>query len=148
MIWNPFARLRETNSYPYARLIRSSFTGRIADTFKVFNGDILGKRMGILDYIYPFPRIMSYAILNISIPLNMYTTARQLYSGIILLLILAIPTIIVNIPKLIVSSALTLLVSPALVLAHLWFHPINKKYMSQIKDLRIRLFNQNTAERV
>jgi hypothetical protein len=143
MIWNPFSHMYESKSYPYTRFIRSSFRERIKDTFKVFNGDFYGKRMGLFDYVFPFPRIASYIFYKLNSSNYRDAPAIDLYLGDILFLLWSIPTVILNIPKLIVTSFLTLLVSPVIVITHFWFKPAKEVFINQIKRLKIQLYNSN-----
>lgn len=57
---NPFARIIESNFFPLARLRRVTWWRRVKDTFFVLNGDMISKkRLGLLDYVFPFPQLFS-----------------------------------------------------------------------------------------
>ncbi|RUR12200.1 hypothetical protein [Legionella septentrionalis] len=66
--WNPFARLFESKRFPFARLSSSSLWQRIKDCFFILHGDFLKNDLGILDYIFPIPRLL-INLLAFNIPL-------------------------------------------------------------------------------
>jgi hypothetical protein len=136
MRWNPFLRLIESKKYLYARLIRTSWTERMWDTYYVLFGgfEIFDDDLGILDYLF-FPiRIIekSLFILAVKIPQTL-----QIYFSPVFIL-LTIPWIALNAIKAVTAGLLTLLSIPIVSLVHLLISPIWRKKASQIENLIVR----------
>ncbi|MES2217339.1 MAG: hypothetical protein V4501_02900 [Pseudomonadota bacterium] len=148
MLWNPFFHLQETTYYPTARLIRSSFKQRMRDTFKVFYGDIFRNNLGIIDYIFPFSRLSTAILLLINRGSNDNANTTDIILSASLFIIWSTPTILLSIPKLIVASALTLVLSPVVALVHFWFKSDKEKLVNQIKHLKIQLYKSNIDQHI
>lgn len=112
--WNPFSRLIESNVFRLARLHRSSLWERIEDTFFVLNGRFFQtNELGLLDYLFPLPRLLRQIMLAIySGPDDRLMSPQQ--RAIAWLLIL-------ESIKTIASVLLTVLVSPLVGLVHAGF---------------------------
>ena len=132
---NPFMHLIESKKYKYARLIRSSFLQRVTDTFFVFYGG-WHSDLGILDYFFPYGRICQQTAEAIG-------TSTNSVAGIGLTLIFLIPSLLLNLVKLLAASALTLSVIPVISVVHLIFKSIWRKMASQIKNLTIYPINRH-----
>lgn len=107
--WNPFARLIESQSFPFARMRRSSLWARIKDTFFIFAGD---HDLGLLDYVFPLPKMLE-VFLN-------YTKSSDIRKNVLASFILA-PLMIFQSMKVMAAAILTLVCAPLVGLVNLVF---------------------------
>jgi hypothetical protein len=109
MHYNPFARLIESQNFPFARLRRSSLWTRIKDTFFIFAGD---HDLGLLDYVFPLPKLLE-------IFLN-YTNSSDRRNNVLASFIL-VPLMIFQSMKVTAAAIFTVVCAPLLGLVNLGF---------------------------
>lgn len=135
MYWSPFAHLRETQKYPLSRLLRASLWGRFKDTFKVFYGSFLTCDMGILDYLFPLPRLFQ----NSCHALDELKPEHPLIKGAVnsAFIISVILTFLLSLPKFLVALLLTIIVMPVVIPVHFGIRKMNP-WLKEIPALKLR----------
>lgn len=138
--FNPFSRLFETKKYPHARERRTTFGQKCRDTFVLFFGPIPFTRyqsagFGLFDYgLFPLS-ILSHLFIGIGSNVNhTKTAARVFFSAIGALFAL---------PRLIITSALTLVLLPFIGIAHGFSQIKGGKLKSIIKDSDVQITDDN-----
>lgn len=136
MRWNPFSHLSETKKYSSGRILRSGLWHRIEDTFRVFYGDLFNvdeNELGILDYPFPFPRILQ----------NILYMSFKNATAMILVGIFAVPLIAT---KFIAASMLTLISLPIVGLTHLFVMPTINKLLKRVQQIKVTLVESEKNE--
>lgn len=119
--FNPFSELFETDQYPYSRILRTSFTKKIEDAFWVFFGSFnipdneeqdkeVRYRLGLIDYA----TLGAYYLINfvlLELSRGIQFTPIQFTLGFVSLALF--------IPRLVLASALTLILLPFIGMAQL-----------------------------
>ncbi|MCW8399995.1 hypothetical protein OQJ26_14520 [Legionella sp. PATHC038] len=131
-IFNPLKNLIETKQYPHARAYRTTFWGKMADTFLVFSGHLLPNyknkeqdpfkkiHLGIFDYLTAGIHLLISSLL-----------IRSLKGAEKPVLIpVGIFTFLFNLPRLLFAAAMTLICSPFVAIA--W--AATKEKGNKIKD--------------
>ncbi len=131
MRWNTFSHLADTKKYFTGRLIRSPLWQRFTDTFRVFYGSFLKNDLGVLDYLFVLPRISQ----NIALEVNRFNNPLAIATTILL----GLAALILNIVKILSAVALTIVVSPFILLTHLFANLTFNKLSDKIKHLQIKL---------
>ncbi|MBA2657715.1 MAG: hypothetical protein H0U70_12165 [Tatlockia sp.] len=94
--WNPFARLLESKKFPTARIIRSSLWNRIKDIFFILNGSLYAEnQLGITDYLFPWPRILTAALIS---DINLIIKFAIFIPAISLLAVRTLASLLITIP--------------------------------------------------
>lgn len=131
---NPFHHLCEVEAYPHSRPIWPSLFEQTKKIFSVFYGDIIGKKMGLLDYIYPLPRLLTIILLNINN--SNLKNSKKKSSNILLFnslfFLASTVTFFLSIPKIALASLLTVIASPIILSVHFY----NK---SKIKNIKLHV---------
>lgn len=110
-------------------MIRASIWMRILDVFFIFNGHLGFKNdLGILDYLFPFPRLLTNLLKrNIPTPIKV---------------IIAIPTAIFWSMRFITATVCTAAIFPITLLTHAAVS-IKSPYNQQTENLKIKPINGN-----
>lgn len=102
--WNPFAGLLGSKPFRFSYLQYSSFRQRMYAGFYIINGGFLNNDLGVLDYLFPFSRLLMPA----------------LWAGLpwYISLPIAIPVLISYTVKTITATVLTLAITPIIGIVH------------------------------
>jgi hypothetical protein len=139
---NPFKGLIETKKYPHSRAHRTTFSGKMKDTFAVFSGRItpnyknnnLGPfkkfHVGVFDYL-------TLGIHFIISELLLYLT-KKAANSLPILISLAVLTFIFNIPRLLFAGIMTLICLPFIGVAHAFSREKGNKSKDEILSYTMR----------
>lgn len=110
---NPFNGLIETKKYPHARTLRTTFWGKVWDTFKVFSGNLIPDTKSATPYKKVHAGIFDYLTLGLHFLLSelILLALRKIKSPAVIITGLII-LLIINIPRLIFGAVLTLFCLP------------------------------------
>ncbi|MBA2656094.1 MAG: hypothetical protein H0U70_03820 [Tatlockia sp.] len=119
--FNPFTGLIETKEFPHARAHRSTFWGKMWDTFGVFsgtvliknrkNGDVLhnGLHFGLFDFL---TLGVHYALTQL-----LFFLTNNVDDNLLLVIPLLFTNFVLNLPRLLFAGAMTIICSPFVMIA-------------------------------
>jgi hypothetical protein len=147
---NPFIELKETNVYPYARSLRTTFFQKLMDTFWVFLGNpiqVVPRDQSMFIRFFHFG-IVDYATLGITYIIQRFTASflnhyneSELWIG-ILLGVLQLP---ITFARTVSASVLTILSIPFVAIAHLITYVLSSEYKKHINEYEISNPGQSTT---
>ena len=118
-IFNPIKNLIETKQYPHARAYRTTFWGKMADTFLVFSGHLLASYKK--EPKDPFKKIhfgiFDYLTLGIHFLISFLLLRALKGSGKAVSIPLGILTLLLNLPRLLFAEAMMLICLPFVLIA-------------------------------
>ncbi|MDP1604590.1 MAG: hypothetical protein Q8M03_15135 [Legionella sp.] len=114
---NPFHELIETKKYPLARTFRTTFWGKVWDTFKVFSGNL--PHFNPRSYKQVHAGVFDYLTLGLHLLLSelLLRFLEKIRSRLIFLIGVVV-LLIINLPRLIFAAALTFICLPFTGIAH------------------------------
>lgn len=129
--WNPFAHLIDTERYQSSRLIRSTFFERLGDTFTALHGRILDNdvKISLLDIL------IFTAPLRI---LNNYMNSNSIFGR----TFVKILSVLASLTKLLMATALTIALSPIVLLVHLPLSLVNYLVFKKASKMKAKKINQ------
>jgi hypothetical protein len=128
---NPFAILIESKKYKFSRLLRATYVERLMDCFWILYGGFLDNDFGLVDYVFPFGRICQ------SVVDRMWDVRSSSKLRVTAVAILVLLSITLNIVKLVVSTLLTIAVTPIISLVHFLLKPFYNRLANQIEKIQI-----------